>query len=417
MGGGPQEGIVSRDGVEGLALGIGDDGVVGVGGGVAGLLVDIDPEDRGVEALVDVTRSVEGIAAGTTVAAADLEVTVRTEVQVAAVMIGRRVELGDERLLGLGVYLEGLDARKQETGDALVELPFNPKAIVDKDLLIFLILRMDGETEETAFAGGVKLTVLRVELEDLRLNGSTRNQARDHLDLAAEEVATLGLFLVSGRRDHRVALLDDEDRVLTPGEGRDRDREAELHVWEGRLQGDDALLGDDGSHPEKERKQEGGGRAETHGFGVYETPKSEDGRMQKIFHRDDGSGRNLHPTLIFRWFSAQGSLLNTPASLHNQPTNNMSKALTKSQIAGAIAEKAEISKKQATAILEIIAALAYKNAKNSFTLPGLGKLVLVHRKARQGRNPATGETIQIKAKKVVKFRVAKAAKDAILGSK
>ena len=95
----------------------------------------------------------------------------------------------------------------------------------------------------------------------------------------------------------------------------------------------------------------------------------------------------------------------------------MSKALTKSQIAGAIAKKAEISKKQATAILEIIAALAYKNAKNSFTLPGLGKLVLVNRKARQGRNPATGETIQIKAKKVVKFRVAKAAKDAILGAK
>ena len=95
----------------------------------------------------------------------------------------------------------------------------------------------------------------------------------------------------------------------------------------------------------------------------------------------------------------------------------MSKALTKSQIAGAIAEKAEISKKQATAILEIIAALAYNNAKNSFTLPGLGKLVLGNRKARQGRNPATGETIQIKAKKVVKFRVAKAAKYAILGAK
>ncbi len=95
----------------------------------------------------------------------------------------------------------------------------------------------------------------------------------------------------------------------------------------------------------------------------------------------------------------------------------MSKALTKSQIASAIAEKAVLSKKQAVAILEIIAALAYKNAKNSFTLPGLGKLVLVQRKARLGRNPATGETIQIKAKKVVKFRVAKAAKDAILGAK
>ena len=51
------------------------------------------------------------------------------------------------------------------------------------------------------------------------------------------------------------------------------------------------------------------------------------------------------------------------------------------------------------------------------TLPGLGKLVLVNRKARMGRNPATGEAIQIKAKRVVKFRVAKAAKDAILGGK
>ena len=68
-------------------------------------------------------------------------------------------------------------------------------------------------------------------------------------------------------------------------------------------------------------------------------------------------------------------------------------------------------------VLDFIAQTAYKEAKNSFTLPGLGKLVLVQRKARMGRNPATGETIKIKAKKVVKFRVAKAAKDAILGAK
>jgi DNA-binding protein HU-beta len=95
----------------------------------------------------------------------------------------------------------------------------------------------------------------------------------------------------------------------------------------------------------------------------------------------------------------------------------MAKALSKSQIAAAIADNAESSKKQAVEILDHIAQLAYKNAKNSFTLPGLGKLVLVNRKARQGRNPATGETIQIPAKRVVKFRVAKAAKDAILGSK
>jgi DNA-binding protein HU-beta len=95
----------------------------------------------------------------------------------------------------------------------------------------------------------------------------------------------------------------------------------------------------------------------------------------------------------------------------------MAKALSKSQIATEIATKNNITKKAAAEILEFIAELAYKNAKNSFTLPGLGKLVLVDRKARIGRNPATGETIKIKAKKVVKFRVAKAAKDAILGVK
>ena len=95
----------------------------------------------------------------------------------------------------------------------------------------------------------------------------------------------------------------------------------------------------------------------------------------------------------------------------------MAKAMTKSQIVTAVAEKSEITKKQAGAALEALASLAYKNAKNGFTVPGLGKIVLVSRKARMGRNPATGEAIQIKAKKVVKFRVAKAAKDAILGVK
>lgn len=95
----------------------------------------------------------------------------------------------------------------------------------------------------------------------------------------------------------------------------------------------------------------------------------------------------------------------------------MAKALSKSQIASEIATKAGLSKKQAAGILEHIAELAYKNAKNSFTLPGIGKLVLVNRKARIGRNPATGATINIPAKKVVKFRVAKAAKDAILPPK
>ena len=95
----------------------------------------------------------------------------------------------------------------------------------------------------------------------------------------------------------------------------------------------------------------------------------------------------------------------------------MAKALTKSQIIASVAETVGITKKQAVTVLEAIVALAYKNAKNSFTLPGLGKLVLVNRKARMGRNPVTGETIKIAAKRVVKFRVAKAAKDAILGKK
>jgi DNA-binding protein HU-beta len=95
----------------------------------------------------------------------------------------------------------------------------------------------------------------------------------------------------------------------------------------------------------------------------------------------------------------------------------MAKTLTKSQIVAAIAEANGLAKKQTSEILDSIVQLAYKNAKNSFTLPGLGKLVLVNRKARMGRNPATGATIKIPAKRVVKFRVAKAAKDAILGTK
>ncbi|MEK6758184.1 MAG: HU family DNA-binding protein [Deltaproteobacteria bacterium] len=95
----------------------------------------------------------------------------------------------------------------------------------------------------------------------------------------------------------------------------------------------------------------------------------------------------------------------------------MAKALTKSQIADHIAKKNGLTKKAAGEILNTLAELAYKEAKNAFTLPGLGKLVLVKRKARVGRNPQTGAEIKIPAKKVVKFRVAKACKDAVLGTK
>ena len=98
----------------------------------------------------------------------------------------------------------------------------------------------------------------------------------------------------------------------------------------------------------------------------------------------------------------------------------MAKALTKSQIAASIAEKNEISKKQATQILDTIAQLAYKQARNTFTLPGLGKLVLVNRPARTMTmqfGPKKGQSVTVPAKRVVKFRLAKSLKDSVLGKK
>ncbi len=92
------------------------------------------------------------------------------------------------------------------------------------------------------------------------------------------------------------------------------------------------------------------------------------------------------------------------------------KPLTKSQVADHIATQASITKKAAGEILNHLAQLSYREAKNSFTIPGIGKLVLVNRKARIGRNPQTGAPIKIPAKKVVKFRVAKACKDSVLGA-
>ncbi|MCX6908287.1 MAG: HU family DNA-binding protein [Verrucomicrobia bacterium] len=91
--------------------------------------------------------------------------------------------------------------------------------------------------------------------------------------------------------------------------------------------------------------------------------------------------------------------------------------MTKSQIAASLAEKAGIKKKQASLVMEELANLAYKEAKNTFVVPGLGKLVLVNRPARKmimRFGPKVGQEIMVPAKKVVKFRLAKAAKDAIL---
>ena len=88
--------------------------------------------------------------------------------------------------------------------------------------------------------------------------------------------------------------------------------------------------------------------------------------------------------------------------------------MTKSQVIATLAEKTGLSKNQTAGMISLLVSTAIKNSKEGFTIPGLGKLILVNRKARMGRNPFTGESINIKAKKVLKFRIAKAAKDAIL---
>jgi DNA-binding protein HU-beta len=95
------------------------------------------------------------------------------------------------------------------------------------------------------------------------------------------------------------------------------------------------------------------------------------------------------------------------------------KLMTKSQLAAHIAEKFSLSKKAANEVLDEIANVAVTQTKKAgaFTLPGLGKLVKAHRKARMGRNPMTGAAIKIPAKTVVKFRVAKACKDSIVPPK
>ncbi|MGA2959393.1 MAG: HU family DNA-binding protein [Thermodesulfobacteriota bacterium] len=92
------------------------------------------------------------------------------------------------------------------------------------------------------------------------------------------------------------------------------------------------------------------------------------------------------------------------------------KPMTKSQIVSYFAGKFELTKKTASGILDEVAALAVSETKKtgSFTLPGIGKLVLLKRKARMGRNPATGEPLRIPAKTVVRMRIAKAAKEAIV---
>ena len=93
----------------------------------------------------------------------------------------------------------------------------------------------------------------------------------------------------------------------------------------------------------------------------------------------------------------------------------MAKGMTKTALVRVMAEKMELTSKQTSSFLEMLAETAVKETKKNgeFTIPGIGKLVKAERKARLGRNPQTGEPIKIKAKTVVKFRVAKTAKDTI----
>ncbi len=93
--------------------------------------------------------------------------------------------------------------------------------------------------------------------------------------------------------------------------------------------------------------------------------------------------------------------------------------MTKTRLQRELAETLETTKATAAAALEALVAIAYRETKKTgeFTIPGIGKLVKQRRKARVGVNPKTGEKINIPAKTVVKFRVAKAAKDAVLGAR
>jgi len=96
----------------------------------------------------------------------------------------------------------------------------------------------------------------------------------------------------------------------------------------------------------------------------------------------------------------------------------MAKMMTKSAIISHLADKTSLTKRQVVGLMDELQALAVKEAKKTgFVVPGFGKLVLSNRKARMGRNPQTGEPIKIPAKRVVRFRVAKAVKDLVLGGK
>ena len=95
------------------------------------------------------------------------------------------------------------------------------------------------------------------------------------------------------------------------------------------------------------------------------------------------------------------------------------KPMTKAQLTQALADACEMKKTQVAGLFDELLKIAYREAKKDggFVMPGLGKMVITKSKARTGRHPQTGEPIKIAAKRRLKFRIAKPAKDAILGAK
>ncbi len=95
------------------------------------------------------------------------------------------------------------------------------------------------------------------------------------------------------------------------------------------------------------------------------------------------------------------------------------KKMTKAELVRFVAETMDVTTKQSVGFFDLLAETAIQETKKNgeFTIPGIGKLVKAQRAARIGRNPQTGESIKIKAKTTVKFRVAKAAKDVIAPAK
>lgn len=126
--------------------------------------------------------------------------------------------------------------------------------------------------------------------------------------------------------------------------------------------------------------------------------------------------QELYTRLKFIISSRARDYLYPKLAFENSFNEKIMAKMTKSQLLDAMASEVGMSKKDTANFMEKLASLALKEVKKNgeFLIPGLGKLVKINRAARTGRNPATGESIQIKAKTVVKFKVAKAAKEAVL---